>query len=514
MLSVGSVTVTANGGQTGDLLAAILAASKNYTVVTVGAGAASLPAAPTTSAGPFELVIQPGYTGLLDIPGGYALVVDGATADSNPITGGDSNTSIVGNGSEPLNYSGGAGVVLGAGGTGTVNDTAPGAMMSFTGNYSVTASGNNDTIGIGGGDVQVVVSGSNEHIDFGGGSASTGSGASAAATSVASVSTGEIAPGSTGDVASIASGQNVLLFSFEPYQLNQSGGSSTLVTGSGGVVTLNATGGSQLVFDFPGNPGNVINAGPSTEYVGAPNDTGTSFYNASAGGADTIFAISPVDYSSIAGMASSLFFSGGAGTATVSAAAAETVFSGAGGGTYSIGATTFDFAGGGGTDNLVGGAGAAPVLAFGNANENLTLTTGASGNTLIPFGNNDVMNASLAGGGNVWQIVNLEAGGAAAFAGNTTLTGSNAGGDFFNVYVDEAASTTPAAHTIDIANWQSSDFLILNDLGNGVSLTSVDAAAVAAFAGGTSHTLTLTDGTSIDFTGARPTSGSIIYLKS
>lgn len=517
VLSVGSVTVTANGGQTGDLLAAIMAASADYTVVTVGAGASSLPAVPTTGAGPFELVIQPGYTGSLNIPTGYALVVDGATNDPNPITGGGSSTSIVGNGGQPLNYSGGAGVVLGAGGTGTVNDTANSATLAFSGDYSVTATGNNDTIGIGGGVVDVTVSGSGEQLNFGGGAPSTGSGAVAAATSVASVSTTEIAPGSTGDTANVGAGQSVLLFDFEPFTLNQSGGSSTVVTGphgsAFGEVTLNATGGSALIFDNSSDSlGNVINAGPSTEFVGAPGSSATT-YNASAGGADTIFALSAINYSNVGGTASSLFFSGGAGVATVSTAAAETVFSGAGGGTYSIGATTFDFAGGGSTDNLIGGAGAAKVLAFGASGETLNLTSPTGGNTLIPFGNNDVMNASLAGGGNVWQIVNLVSGGAAAFAGNTTLMGSTAGGDFFNVYVDEALAPTPAAHTIDIANWQSGDFLILNDLGNGVSLTAADSSIVSAFAGGTNHSFTLNDGTTVDFTNARPSSDSIIYLK-
>jgi len=47
VLSVGSVTITANGGLTGDLLAKILAASATYAVVTVGAGDTSLPAAPS-----------------------------------------------------------------------------------------------------------------------------------------------------------------------------------------------------------------------------------------------------------------------------------------------------------------------------------------------------------------------------------------------------------------------------------------------------------------------------------
>jgi hypothetical protein len=501
---VGSVTITANGGQTGDLLAKIVAASASYTVVTVGAGATSLPS--PTGTGPFELVIDPGDTGTMSIPSGYALVVNGATGDTHPITGGDATTAIVGGDTQPLDYSGPAGTVLGAGGGGTITDTSNAALMAFLGNVSVTADGNGDTIGVDGGNSTFDLVGSGEVINTGGGAPSVASGAAAAAAAVTSTQTFDINATSTGDVMNIASGASDLIFAVAPFTINQSGGSSTVVTGAGGHVTLNGTGGSEVVFDHDGS--NLINAGPSTEYVTAI-DVAASTYNAAAGGADTIFASSAIDYSSAAGTANSLFFLGGAGAVTVSAAAAETVFGGAGGGSYSIGATSFSFFGGGGADTLTGATGAASVLAFGDTNENLTIdqAAGTKGNTLIPFGNNDSINASLAAGGNTWQVVNqtLPSGIGGTFTGNSTLVGSTAGSDLFVVYIDPAASSLPPAHTIDIANWQSSDNLFLSDLGNSnQSLDATDLSAVNAFDAGTAKTLTLSDGTTIDFTGARP----------
>jgi hypothetical protein len=508
VLSVGSVTIVANGGQTGDLLASIMKAAAGFNVQTVGAGASSLPS--PTVASPAELVIEPGYTGTMIIPSGYELVVNGATSDSNPISGGDASTSIVSNGA--LNYSGGAGVVLGVGGSGTVDDTATGATLAFSGNYNVTVSGNNDTIGVdNSGSTNESLDGSDETVVTGGGSPSVSSGASAAATGVTSTQTIDVNAGSTGDVVSVLSGASDLVFAVAAFTADQSGGSSTVVTGGAGMVTLNASGGSALVYDHAGSAGNVINAGPSTEYVAATTaDTAASIYNASAGGADTIFSAgAKIDYSNSAGTANSLFFLGGAGAVTVSAAAAETVFGGTGGGSYSVGATSFSFLGDGGADTLTGAAGAASVLAFGWQNENLSIdqASGTKGNTLIPVGNGTV-NASLAAGGNTWQVVNqaVPALPGGTFVGDASLVGSTAGSDLFVVYIDPTASSLPPAHTIDIANWQTSDTLFLSNLGaSNQSLSATDLAAVNAFDAGSSHSLTLSDGTTIDFTGAKPT---------
>ena len=501
VLSVGGVQITSTGGQTGALLKSINAAANGTDVNVVPPGATSLPAAPTTP-GPHTLVVPASYTGPMSIPSGYTYVIYAGTA---PVTGGDGNTQIVGNN---LNYTGSAGVVVGTGTGGSVADNAPGALMSFFGNYSVSASGNNDTVKIDpGSPVQVTLTGSGSEVDLGavGGAASASAAAAAAVIATTTVDlTAPTTPGGGADTVKAEVGTSNLLYVKTATDIMATGGATTVVTGTGGVVTLNATGGSQLIFDHDG--GNMINAGPATEYVTAVSVPASTF-NAMAGGADTIFASSAIGYSNAGGTAASLFFLGGAGAVTVSAAAAETVFGGKGGGSYSVGATSFEFFGGGGADSISGGAGASSVLAFGSSNENLTITQAAStkGNTFVSFGNNDTINAANAAGGNTWQIVNqtLPAAAGGTFTGDSTLMGSSAGSDTFVVYIDGSA---PPAHTITIENWQASDVLFISNLASASqSLGASDVAAVNAFQTGGSSSLTLSDGTTIAFQGAKPT---------
>jgi len=497
VLSVAGVTITGNGGTTGDLLQQIINAQAGLTVVTVGGAATSLPAPPVGS-GPFELVIEPDYTGALAIPAGYKFVINGATADSNQISGGDSSTAIVGGSSQPLNYFGAAGTVLGVGGTGTIDDTANGALIGVDGAYSVTAIGNADTIGVDGGGVKVTLSGSGDIINIGGGSAPAG----ADAPGGSSIDTVSITSGSTSDVVNVGTGTSFShIFLSAAGTVNQAGGATTVVTEAGGSVTLNATGGSDLVFDGAG--GAVVNGGPSNVFANAIGVSSATF-NAASGGADTIFAQSAVDYTNKLGTASSLLFIGGAGAVTVSAAAQETVFGGAGGGSYSIGATNFLFVSNiGGADTLTGGPGATSVTAFGGSNESLTVSQMVSspGNTFIAAGDQDSINAMFAGGGNSFEDDNQ-----GGLAGNTTLVGSNVGHDTFSVYID--SSTTVAAHTVDIGNWQSTDqiFVINLDPAAGGALDQQDLTAVNNFlAGGSGSAITLSDGTTINFTDAKPT---------
>ena len=501
VLSVGSVTISANGGQTGDLLQQIINASQGSTVVTVASNATALPT-PPAGAGPFELVIPAGYTGTLVIPSGYAYVVYSGTGT---LSGGDPTTAIVGN---DLSYTGSAGTVVGAGSTGVVSDNGNNAVMSFFGGtYSVTATGNNDTVKFdSGSSAQATVEGANSVIDLGSPASSSGAASAAVADAAAAVNTLDITTSVTGaggvDTVNAVAGSNNLMFLTTAGVVNETGGSSTVITGSGGVVTLNATGGNALVFDFQG--GNVINASTSTEFVGAPG-AAASDYNAAAGGADTIFASTAIDYSNSLGTANSLFFLGGAGAVTVSAAAAETVFGGSGGGSYSVGATSFEFFGGGGADTVTGASGSPSILAFGAANESLTINDSTGGNSIVSFGTNDSINASGAGGGNTWQIVNqtLPAAAGGTFTGDSTLVGSSAGGDTFVVYVDASA---PAAHTVVIDNWQASDAMFIANLASASqSLNATDLAAVNAFDAGGGSSLTLSDGTTIEFNGAKPT---------
>ena len=500
VLSVGGVTITTTGGQTGALMKSINAAAQGTQQTVAPPGAPSLPAAPTTP-GPHTLVIPASYSGSLSVPSGYTYVIYGG---SGTVSGGDANTVLVGN---DLTYSGGAGTVVGTGSSGHVTDNANGALMSFIGAYSVSASGNHDTVKVDpGSPVEVTLTGSNNEIDLGalGGAASASAAAAAAVIATTTVDLTAPSAGSGADTVKADAGTSNLLFVKTATDIMATGGSTTVVTGSGGVVTLNATGGSQVIFDHDG--GNMINAGPATEYVTAVSVPASTF-NAMAGGADTIFASTGINYSNSAGTAASLFFLGGANAATVSAAAAETVFGGKGGGSYSVGATSFEFFGGGGADSIVGGAGASSVLAFGMTNEDLTVTQAAStpGNTFVSFGNNDTIDATHAAGGNVWQVVNqtLPASAGGTFTGNSTLMGSSAGGDTFVVYID---GSTPPAHTVTIENWQASDVLFISNLANASqALGASDVAAVNAFQQGGSSSLTLSDGTTIDFQGAKPT---------
>jgi hypothetical protein len=501
VLSVGGVVVSSSGGQTGALLKSINAAAGGTTPIVVAPTDTSLPAAPTTG-GVQTLVIPASYTGPLSIPSGYTYVIYGG---AGTVSGGDSNTVLVGNN---LTYTGSAGSVVGTGTGGSVTDNAPGALLSFFGAYSVSAGGNNDTVKVDpGSPVEVTLTGSGSEIDLGavGGAASASAAAAAAVIATTTVDlTAPTTPGGGADTVKAEVGTSNLLFVKTATDIIATGGSTTVVTGTGGVVTLNSTGGSQLIFDHDG--GNVINAVPATEYV-TNVSVPASTYNAMAGGADTIFASTAIGYSNAGGTAASLFFLGGAGAVTVSAAAAETVFGGKGGGSYSVGATSFEFFGGGGADSISGGVGASSVLAFGSSNENLTITQAAStkGNTFVSFGNNDTINAANAAGGNTWQIVNqtLPAAVGGTFTGDSTLMGSSAGSDTFVVYIDGSA---PPAHTITIENWQASDVLFISNLASSSqALGASDVAAVNAFQSGGSSSLTLSDGTTIAFQGAKPT---------
>jgi len=497
VLSVAGVTISANGGNTGDLLFQINAATSGFgpgQIVTVGGTDSVIPAAPTVG-GPFELVIEPDYTGSLAIPSGYAFVINAATADTNPISGGDATTAIVATGD--INYAGGAGTVVGIGGSGSITDEANGASIAINGAYSVVANGNGDVIGIDGsaGD-RLTVNGSGDVINIGGGGPS-----SAAAGAAGAFETVSITSASTSDVVNIGPGSSSShIFVAAAALINQAGGSTTIVTQAGGTVTLASAGGSDFVYDTQG--GSLIQAAPTDVFVNVGATAST--VEAAAGGADTIFALSSVDYTDKLGTANTLTFVGGAGAVTVSAAAVESVYGGTGGGSYSIGATSFQFVSGGGADTLTGGPGATSVFAYGGSNENLTVSQMVSspGNTFFTLGNNETINAMNAAGHNTWDIVD-------PFSGDTSLVGSNVGNDQFVVFMDVApgAGTTAPTHTVDISNWLSSDTMFINNVGaaNG-ALNEADVNAVNQFvAGGSGSTLTLSDGTVINFTGAKPT---------
>ena len=285
------------------------------------------------------------------------------------------------------------------------------------------------------------------------------------------------------------------VFATAPATLDQFGGANTVLSSSGS-LTVNAVAGAITVFDAVGH--DLINGGPSTEFVGAPGSA-TSTINAGTGGSDTILAGNSVLYNGTAG-ANSLFI-GGVGTSTVVAAASETVFGGTGGGIYAPGATSFLFFGAGASDTISGGV-TANSLVWGNTNEKITDVGTAGFTTFIAFGNNDSINAAGAGGGNAFIVVDetLPSG---TFSGNTTLVGSSAGGDTFALFGEPG--TPPPAHTITIENWQASDTLFLGY--SAADAANADAALAAAPAGA-GATFTLSDQTTVTFLGNHPTTAS------
>jgi phospholipase/lecithinase/hemolysin len=288
-------------------------------------------------------------------------------------------------------------------------------------------------------------------------------------------------------------GGDSFVFATVPINIEQSAGASTIIS-SAGALTVAATGGSDVIFDSGG--GSSINEAPSSEYVGNPANAASTI-TASAGGSDTIFSGGAVLYQGSAG-ANSLFV-GGTGMATVESAASETVFAGSGGGLYQPGGTSFFLFGGGGADTISGGA-ASPTV-WGNSNETLVADSTAGNGVYVAFGNNDSLDASLAGGGNTFYVVNealtLPSG---TFAGNTTLVGAAAGNDTLAVFSEGAA---PPAHTITVENWQISDTLYLGNYA-AADLAAANA-ALAAAAAGAGASFTLSDQTTITFVATHPT---------
>lgn len=311
-----------------------------------------------------------------------------------------------------------------------------------------------------------------------------------------------------GAVITLTSAQNTWVQNSAPDTIIQTGGSQT-VNSSSGSVTVNATAGGTLkVFENKGN--DFILGGASTYFVGGPNAAASTIVGG-ANASDTVAVASPVIYDG--SKAANLLYIGGNAATTLIGARTTLAFGGKGGGTIVEGSGGFLFTGGGGNVNVQETSNNAAAFIVGNNEQNLVISTvpGASSvkgaSALVAFGNADTINAQNAAGGNIFYIVNQvppAATGLATYAGNTTLVGSNAGHDGFAVFVD---NTAPPAHTITIQNWQASDTMFISNLtaANG-ALGAADVQAIDSFlapGGGTS--LSLADGTTIQFVGVKPT---------
>lgn len=461
-VAVGSVSVSTSGTLTGQLLetfASALSVSSATTVTaitTAGTTGApiTLPASPST--GSNSLIIPTSDTGVISVPSGYQFVVYQGTGS---LVGGDSSTVIIGD----LNYAGGAGTVIGTGTqSGTVVDTTPGATFAM-------ATGSELVFGLA----------SAQSFRFDSGYSTL-------------VSAG------SGQSVSVDSSASVIGFYTGTANFMQTGGAETMYAGPG-VSTVDATAGNTVFFGS--NAGDMVSLGSGTGEVLDTNETGAGagMTTVMAGtGSDTIFAQGGVDYTGSTGKS---LFIGGPGHSTVYTAANETAYGGTGGEVVSIAAgSKLLFLGGGGADTLMGGT-VAPTV-WGNVGENLTVADSVSGGLYVMYGSNDQMNLTSTGG--AAHIVAIDGG---PFAGNATLTMSNAGGDALVLFSPAEFGLTAVTHTLTVANWQASDLLDLTFTtisGQEFGYSQANAtAAQTALASGSSFTLS--DGTTVVFQGAKPT---------
>ena len=471
VFSIGGVSVSASGAMTGAILDQLNnlygpGGSLAGDVVTVPATGAN-PTLPAPT-GPNELLVIPGGdTGTINIPDGYAYVVYSGTGS---LTGG-TGTFIVGD----LNYSGGAPSVLASDPTNSIasniNDTAAGAQIILSGgaNNAVVASGSGDAFTIDG------------------------------------AGSGTVTATGAGDTFNMAGG-SYLLYALGGATVTQSAGSSTVVA-SVAAVDMNASGGNVAFF-----------AGTSADSVATSGSTTLTFLG--GGGIDTLTGQGSADtvYAGSAGLVyqggsgSDLFVAGPTSNVTLTGAAQETIYGNAGTSTWDLSNTSQAYFGaGGGNDNVTLGATAAASI-WGNNNESLSISGGSgtpAGTQIVAFGEADNINLSGANGGNAVLMWNAELG-TQAFTGNTTLVASSAGNDSVVMFSASQFGASPGpAHTITVSNWQASDVFDLSFAqdSNGNYLagyTAADAAsATTQLAAGSSFTLS--DGTTVVFQGAKPT---------
>ncbi len=444
-VAIGGVSVSTSGALTGALFQkfnSVTAAANSKGTLNVASPTGNTFPTPVTG-DTNVLVIPSSVTGNIPVPSGYQYIVYNG---NGTLTGGDSTAAIIGD----LTYTGGAGTVAAAPSVSSaidmVNDSLKGAVLSFAnGTNTVTAAGAGQTINL-----------------------------DAGATFVLAQQAGDI--------------------------INQTGGSSTInsAASTAGTDTVMLTGGS-MQFNAFGLGGDVISVSgnASLEVVGQGGATSSIF---GGSGSDTVVIGSAV----YTGGTGKNLFVGGSGSSTVYSAAADTMFSGTGGGMWNLTTNSNDlWLGGGGADtiSIAANTSTQPVI-WGDSKETATITAAASakGAVIVAYGDNESLNFSGAASNNTVILWNAKIG-SNDFAGNTTLTASNAGKDVFAMFAGSInGGAAEAAHTITINNWQASDSFVLS-----AGYTSAQAAA-ATSALATGSSFTLSDGTTVQFNGVKPTS--------
>jgi hypothetical protein len=440
-----TVSVPSSAALTGLLLASLRSALEGEHVDELPSVVGTVTVPAPTGPGNAALVIPEADDGegkQISLPPGYQSVIYQGLGS---LTGGDAHTAVLG---DFISYDGPAGTVIGTGSIGgAVSDTTPDAVMSFAaGANSVTAGGSGQTV-------------------------------------------------------MADAGTNWIEARERRQFFEQSGGASTVNSSSSvsGASTAVATGGDMTFFGFGSGDDVVSVSGTSTrlQFLG---NGGIDTITAGAG-ADTIFAGAAVYH----GASGSDLFVGGTGMSTLYGAANETIYSGSGGGVWNLAPNSSDaWMGGGGADTVMLGAGTTAAQLWTDNDESLSLgaASGTSGGVIIAFGQNTNIDMTNAAGNDTVLLWNAQIGGAGGFAftGNTTLTASNAGHDLFAMFgAAPFGAGTEAPHTIVVNNWQASDIF---DLSTGYSAADAQAATQALAAG---SSFTLSDGTTVQFNGAKPT---------
>lgn len=481
VLSAGGATVPSSGLYTATGIQQVQTLLNQVNTITVEVygqnGVPPVPTVPAGSAGTYVLEVPNGTTlsGALNIPGGYGAVIFGE-GTSGTVTGGDAHTTVVSAGD--ITYTGAAGEIVASstisGATGSFNDSASGAVFDLGGGaYSVTASGADEAVRVDNSAVGTVIdaSGTGDNIVLGDPSGSGGAAGAAAA--------GSGGPAYILHLTNSVPGGTVAVNTFGDLIDDAHGAGSTTISGISGSSTIFAANndvyyGANAVTEF------ISSAGAQTVFGGTGNDTvfntqgGSTVYNQGTGGG-------------------SIFVNSGGSDSTIFGAGAGAVFDNGGRTTLVMNTGNDVFVGLGGSDSIYGGN-VVPTV-FGGSNENAKII-GSHSAFVVALGNNGAYDASLATGGTNFFALSS--------TGNTTLSGAAQGtADTFNL----VRSGGGTAHTITIDNWHAGDGLFLA----GYATSDIQTMDQAILGGAKSFTLS--DGTTVSFSGAAPTHaiGSAIF---
>lgn len=382
---------------------------------------------------------------------------------------------------------------------GSISDSLAGAVINIAGgNYNVTASGAQQSVTAGNqAQVNVSLSGAQSLLTLGNPSVSVPS--PAPHNNATITGAGDTVQALAAEIAAItiAASASATHLGFTG---SVAGGTQTVLLQSDATVTAGVANVA------------LTDKGGALAFVGG---SGAATIASGAGSNDSVYAgTGGLNYRGAA--AASLFFEGstvpGSTPDTVSAAYDATIFGGAGGGFYTIGGgglyflaaslpgvVTQDYF----RQTATSGAG---VLTSAK-NERLTLASlpgggAAKGDTLYAAGSHTEIDAGRSAGDNTFVMNSLADGAGAlpaAVTGTSTLVGATAGHEEFLLSMDNSKEI---AHTITIANWQSSDTFIVSNTAGAGGFLAADSAAIEAFNAGTGSSFKLHDGTTVQFTGA------------